>query len=707
MIVFANLRRSITIIAILSITAIAAASIYFSVREYQRLYTESAGRDLDALAANLSSDLIPILAGDSDFFEATNILLRLDQYQNTRFAAVMDANRKPVAQYIGTSLTTRANRDAAGVEAERERFFAMAMALAPGITQYREELFVSKRIGDDALPLGTLVIATGLSEALGGSTQRLLSSVVPLAIIATVLIASLIMYLLGRLLNPLQALSEFTQRIRTSRDYSLQSPVTGTREITALTASFNSMMRDIHSEMETNKRQTQLLLEQQEQMERLASFDSLTGLSNRQFLMQTLRRSLATAKRLDTDFCVLFLDLDGFKGINDSYGHETGDKLLVEVGRDIRAELREADLVARLGGDEFLVVLDQQPEIGEAVGTAERLLKATIRPREVDGWKLIIGASIGIATARGAGYELSELMIHADVAMYRSKLAGKGRYTIFEKSMAEDEQRQLAIAHAIAPAIENDDLELHYQPKVSAAGEVVSFEALLRWRNEVFGTTTPGALIAIAEKSGQIRKITAWVLDRCCRDLPRLRQRAGEQVTLALNLSVHDLRDHDLSEQIASAFARHAADPAAFEFEITESAYLENLDRANATFGRLRAMGCSIALDDFGTGYSSLAYLSKIRIDVLKIDKQFVDRLGDSERDSLLTRTIIQMARQLELKTVAEGVETPEQARFLIENGCDMLQGFYFGYPASIDNLELVPPHSPLSSLPLEARNGA
>lgn len=682
-----SLRTSITAIAAAAVVLVASATVYLASAEYRALYRESAAATLDALSENLGSDLVPILADTPDLFEVTSVLLRLDQYRHVRFALVLDRDYRLITQYVGASITDSDSPDA---EATQERLAALAAgarAMDTGVGREGQRLLAMKRVGDPALPLGYLLISTDLSRALGDSTARLLGSVIPLAV-ATIAIALVVLVpLLSRLFRPLQALQDFTRRVRSSQDYGLQAPVQGTHEVSDLTADFNSMLREINHEIEKNRRQNELLRIQRGQMEALANFDALTGLSNRQFVMQTLRLALASAKREERDFAVLFLDLDGFKAVNDNYGHDIGDRLLESVSERLRAQLRESDLVARLGGDEFLIVLDQQPDTDAAARTAQRLIAAIEEPQLIDRWRIRVGASIGIATAATAGYDLSELMIHADVAMYRSKQLGKGRHTLFLPSMAADEQRRLRIAAGIVPAIERDELALHYQPKVDTGGRVVGFEALLRWRSAELGPLPPDEFIPIAERSGHIQKLSRWVVTRACRDLRQLQAAVGSHIHIALNLSAHDLRDRTLPSEIGAIFHTQGVDPRRFELEITETAYLPNFEIATDILQELRALGCSITLDDFGTGFSSLGYLTRLKIDSLKIDRQFVENLAESERDRLLAGTIVEMAGQLGMSTVAEGVETAAQAQFLIDAGCDMLQGYFYARPLSLETI--------------------
>ena len=271
--------------------------------------------------------------------------------------------------------------------------------------------------------------------------------------------------------------------------------------------------------------------------------------------------------------------------------------------------------------------------------------------------------------------------------MYRSKTAGRSTHTVFIPEMMEDNKRKLLIANSIASAIKNDEFAVYYQGKVSPNETTVGYKALLRWSSDSLGFVSPAEFIPIAEQSGKILPITKWVLERVCKDFKQLCGLNNSEVTISVNLSAHDIKNLQLVNFIKNLFIKYSVDPRLIEFEVTESAYLENLDMANEFLTQLRDIGSSVALDDFGTGYSSLGYLTQINLNTLKIDKQFVDNLNVSERSTLITKTIIEMAKQLKLQICAEGVETREQAAFLIESGCHQLQGFLFAKPTSLELL--------------------
>ena len=349
--------------------------------------------------------------------------------------------------------------------------------------------------------------------------------------------------------------------------------------------------------------------------------------------------------------------------------------------------LRDGDLFARLGGDEFLVLPDRDVTTDQAQSLATRLITAFDEPFELRGLSLTVGLSVGIATASDAGYDLSELMSNADLAMYRSKARGRGSYTLFTPDMVESHKRKLHLANGIEQGISNDEFVVYYQVKVNNEGNVIGVEALIRWQHPEFGLVMPNEFIPIAEQGGKITAITRWVIKRVCIDMPDLKQWATSPFRASINLSGHDLRSSQLFDYIYNTFKLYDINPENIEFEVTESAYLENFTLSNKFFRRIGNMGCAIALDDFGTGYSSLSYLTQINIDTLKVDRQFVMEIQTSERSRLVTGAIIDLAKRLSLSVCAEGIENLEQWNYLREHGCDNVQGFMFSKPIPLSEL--------------------
>jgi diguanylate cyclase (GGDEF)-like protein len=414
--------------------------------------------------------------------------------------------------------------------------------------------------------------------------------------------------------------------------------------------------------------------------------DSLTGLPNRALLLDRLEVALARAEREDQPVSVLFLDLDGFKVVNDSLGHVAGDRLLIDVARRLSGCLRRGDTAARIGGDEFAILLADIGNPDRAPRVAERVIAALGEPFTVLGREVFVSASIGIAHGQN---DAQNLLRNADVAMYRAKRSGEaGAYATFEPSMHAAVVERLEIEADLRRAIERNELVLHYQPIVElVSGRVVGLEALLRWTHPRRGLVMPFEFIPLAEETGLIVDLGRWVLHEACRQAARWRNdpQTGRP-WVSVNLSGLQLLDGSLDAEVAAALADSGLDAAGLTLEITETVLVQDVAAAVDRLEILRALGVSIAIDDFGTGYSSLRYIRRFPADVLKIAKPFVDGLHD-ESDAALVRTIIALADSLGLRTVAEGVEDREQLARLCDLGCALGQGYLFARPLAPEDV--------------------
>jgi diguanylate cyclase (GGDEF)-like protein len=560
----------------------------------------------------------------------------------------------------------------------------------PGAHYFDTFVVTVAAIDFDSSDKHALIVVSDTSQPLQSARANLFWGLTPFLALITAVFMLVTIWLLGRVTSPLLKLCEFTRKVEEEGDYSLRIEAQGSQEFRQLEHNINRLMDTISSELAKNERNTKDLLVQQKAMAKLANYDSLTGLPNRQFVMDNLKFDLARAKRAQQNISLLFFDLDGFKHVNDTLGHETGDNLLIAVAKRVQQVLREGDLIARLGGDEFLIVPDRSlaNSTHEAVELSRRLLKAFEQAFEVENVDLQVGLSIGIANADQANYELNELVSNADIAMYRSKANGRGRYTIFSPDMVGDNKRKLLISNSIMTSLEAGHFRLVFQPKVSASGSLNGFEALMRWHHPSLGEISPNDFIPIAESGGNIHALTHWLLDNVCQQVKALVDLTHDKIKVSLNLSAHDLHNQELFSKISESLSRHHLSAKYLEIEVTESALLESFVVSNSLFKKLSSLGCSIALDDFGTGYSSLSYLTQMRIDKLKIDRQFVQKLDSSERSRLVTRTIIDLAKRLDLDTCAEGIENEAQQEYLLNYGCNEFQGFYYGEPQPIDSLE-------------------
>jgi diguanylate cyclase (GGDEF)-like protein/PAS domain S-box-containing protein len=458
----------------------------------------------------------------------------------------------------------------------------------------------------------------------------------------------------------------------------------GERSLYALTMRDIAMRRRVEAQ----------LLEKQQHLDHLAHHDQLTGLPNRLFLAAHLPGAIEEAQRTGSMLAILFLDLDRFKHINDSRGHETGDKLLKAVAQRIRATTRTDDIVVRMGGDEFIVVLKSVATAEQINETASRVTEALGAPVLIDGRTLVTTASIGVSLFPRDGSTMGELLRQSDTAMYQAKDRGRNNFQLFSPVMERKLKERIAIESSLRTALQSRQLDVHYQPIVDIASHrVVALEALLRWRHPAHGFVPPDRFIAVAEETGLIVPIGEFVLERAIEDAARWRGSGGTVVPIAVNISAVQLQRSDLAATIARLTRTHHVSASMLQLELTESALFErregrNGDSSQDAIARLRELGTRIAIDDFGTGYSSLSYLKSWRVDYLKIDRSFVRDLVTDMSDLAIVEAIMAMAKHLNIEVVAEGIEGWQQLEKLRQLGCPYAQGFLFARPVPFEQCQ-------------------
>ncbi|HZQ98024.1 MAG TPA: EAL domain-containing protein [Chloroflexota bacterium] len=424
--------------------------------------------------------------------------------------------------------------------------------------------------------------------------------------------------------------------------------------------------------------------ELERQLAHQAFHDVLTGLPNRALFVDRLDHALVRAGRRHASVAVLFLDLDRFKVVNDSLGHDVGDNLLVAVAQRLRGCVRSGDTVARLGGDEFTVLLEDIAAAADAGQVAERIMAAMQAPFELAGHELCISASIGIAVSGGHGVRPDDLLRDADAALYRSKSRGKARYEVFDASMQARALERLRLENELRHGIDRGDLRVHYQPMVRlATGRIAAVEALVRWEHPERGFIPPGDFIPLAEESSLILPLSRWVLAEACRQASQWRGGGRDQpaIGVSVNLSLRQFQHPSLVDEVAAALHASGLEPRRLTLEITEGMMMEAAEAASAILGDLKALGVRLAIDDFGTGYSSLGYLKRFPIDQLKIDRSFVAGLGRDPEDTAIVHAVVRLAHTLGLEVTAEGIETAAQLEALRATGCEHGQGYYFARP--------------------------
>jgi diguanylate cyclase (GGDEF)-like protein len=420
----------------------------------------------------------------------------------------------------------------------------------------------------------------------------------------------------------------------------------------------------------------------EERLSHIAHHDQLTGLANRVLLSERLSQSLSRARRHSALVAVFFLDLDRFKAINDTLGHDAGDELLREVARRLRGSVRETDTVARLGGDEFAVVLEELVRAEEATLLAQRVLNSFATPFRLSCGEVGTSTSIGIALFPHNGTGVEELLKCADSAMYRAKSTGRDNYQFFSEELHAQAVRQVQLESELRVAIDDEQFVVHFQPQVTLDnGRVVGVEALVRWRKPGGKLVLPGEFVAVLEDAGMVTTVGEWVLRRTCAQVCAWNSSSALRLRASVNISARQFEDANFVEVVKRTLGDYGLRGSDLELEITESVLMRDTERTQHTFEELRALGVRIAIDDFGTGYSSLAYLKRFPIDTLKIDRSFIENVTSDHNGAELASAVIALGRTLSLDVVAEGVETTEQLEFLRKHKCDAAQGYLIGKP--------------------------
>lgn len=422
-----------------------------------------------------------------------------------------------------------------------------------------------------------------------------------------------------------------------------------------------------------------------------ATHDTLTGLPNRALFVDRLGQALSLAERNGSEVAVAFLDLDNFKYINDSLGHQTGDEVIRAIAQRLQDCLRESDTVSRLGGDEFVLLLQGlQADNGQVTATLSRILAEVGQPLKAGHHELNMTCSLGISLYPQDGSDVDTLLKHADAAMYQAKHVGRNNFQFFTASLNQRARDRLDLEHSLRHAVEREEFILHYQPKIDLrSGNIVGAESLIRWKGPR-GLVPPARFIPVAEETGSIESIGEWVLERACRQARLWQERGLHPFTVAINFSPRQFSNSRLPQLVEAMLRRTNVDPRMIEIEITESCLAQEPDKFIGKLSALKAIGLQLSIDDFGTGYSSMAYLKSFPLDRLKVDRTFISGLSGSPRDQAIFKAILALGHNLGLRVVAEGVETSEQYYFLRDAGCDEVQGYFFSMPVPAADLDLL-----------------
>ncbi|HEX7965742.1 MAG TPA: EAL domain-containing protein [Gammaproteobacteria bacterium] len=428
----------------------------------------------------------------------------------------------------------------------------------------------------------------------------------------------------------------------------------------------------------------------EEEMRRLANYDHLTGLPNRTLFLDRMEQSLARARRSRKPMALLFIDVDRFKSVNDSLGHNVGDQMLYQIGQRLLECVRTSDTVARLGGDEFTVIIEDCNEPQSVTLTCERILSSLSESMLLEGTEVNLGASIGVSMYPGDGTTVQALLQNADSAMYKAKERGRNNYQFFTQDMHAKAMQRLSSENALRRALKHNEMVLHYQPQFDIReGGVVGVEALVRWQDPEIGLVPPGEFIQLAEETGLIVPLGQWVLEEACRQVGLwYKSSRAKRLHVAVNLSVRQFTMQNLKRVVEDALMASGLPPSALQFEITESLIMQDVKASIRILEDLKSLGVRIALDDFGTGHSSLMYIKHLPVDIIKIDRAFVQGIATNEYDAAIARVILTLADRLKFRVIAEGVETVEQMKQLAAEGCHLMQGFLFSPPLPADQCD-------------------
>ncbi|BFM07956.1 bifunctional diguanylate cyclase/phosphodiesterase [Halioxenophilus aromaticivorans] len=569
--------------------------------------------------------------------------------------------------------------------------------LSNGQGEYQGLLYQQLAIALDQDNIGSILLLADLSQWRHQQYDRLLTvfSLFILALLGALFIAS---RLQNFVTQPLISLAKTVRTITKSKDYRLRAQVLSKDEIGLLASDFNQMLDQIQLRDESLrlaqeqleekvKERTQELQILTKELQHQAHHDALTGLANRTHFDERLRTSIAGVNDTGAGFSVMFLDLDRFKMVNDTLGHDVGDALLVAIAQRLKACLGAEDTLARLGGDEFAVLLNDANH-AHTQTIATQLLTQVCNPVEVNGYNLQMSTSIGVAMVPKDGSDVATILKNADTAMYHSKESGRNRVTFFNQDMNLRLERRLLLENHLRDAIEQKQLSVHYQAKWSCAEHrLIGVEALVRWFHPTLGEVSPEEFVPLAEECGVIVDIDRYVMNYACQDLLALHTMGFTDLQLSVNFSPRHFSQPDTAKAVAEILHTTGFPGARLELEITESLLGPDTEDIYEQLQAIHALGVEISIDDFGRAYSSLSRIKQLPLHTLKIDRDFIRDLGQDADDETLVVTIITMAHNLNLKVVAEGIETEAQYRFVVENNCDLVQGFLFSRPVEFSQL--------------------
>lgn len=648
-------KFTLTVLTILACTMAANTlySLYTATRFHEKQLVER-GRALGRLISLVSPEAIL----GFDFLLLNEYTRQVSAQPDVVYGVILSPKGSPLSAYIDDSDPfVRARINATGS--------TDVTRLLQELDRQPELIRLEFPIVHNDVELGRFLVGMSKQSLHAESRRQLAFQIIALTALVIFLCAAIYLAFRVNVLFPIQALISASRNV--GRGQYTRVDVKSEDELGQLARAFNAMAEEVRRE--------------QAKLHRQANFDTLTGLPNRLMAMDRINQAINRARRTSQRFALFFIDLDNFKSVNDSLGHAVGDELLVATGSRVQAILRDADTVARLGGDEFLVLVPDVVNELQAEEIAERLVRTISQPQTLSGRKVVARCSIGIVVFPDNGDTAAALMANADNAMYQAKASGHGSAIFFTEDMNTRLHQRMQMEQDLNQALELGQLALHFQPIYDAAARRHrGAEVLLRWQHPERGSVGPAEFIPLAEATGQIVAIGDWVLEQACRKWSQWHRAGLGPDFLAINISRVQFRKR-FARRLGELMTTYEIPPHALELEITESVLLDDHHHVAEELNSLRAIGVTLSLDDFGTGYSSLSYLKRFRFDVLKIDRSFVSGLPDKPEDVLLVKAILAMAKGLDLKVVAEGVESDDQLLFLSAQGCDYVQGYLLANP--------------------------
>lgn len=678
-----SIRWKLTLIMMIAccITLLVATGAYFT-KEATGLFREQRG-EMVALANIIGTNVLSALLFD-DQKAADDTIAPLRIRRNILAAYVFDGRGRLFSRYVaaGHDLSSFPLERLPSAARDQEVRAVVQRLAAESMNTFSMHEYASlvAPIRDEQQEVGTLVLLA--DNRLLFRQLRTTLGAAALITLGSFGLAWLISSRLQQVIShPILQLAGSMQRVSDTKDFSIRVERSSNDEIGKLITGFNQMLEEIED-------RNLALVQRQEHLHQLAHFDPLTGLPNRTLYYDRLSQALHYAKRHSKVLSVMFIDLDHFKDINDTFGHRCGDLLLTLVANRLSEIKRECDTLARLGGDEFTIFVQNIGSLANTELLAQKILDMLEAPFKLEEKDVFISCSIGISNFPDDGETVDELLMHADIAMYHAKEAGKNTFRFFKREMNQESTERMALQTDLRHALSKGEFLLHFQPKLDLESNRISgFEALIRWQHPRLGLLSPTVFIPMAEQNGFIIPISDWVLLQACRQAKAWQDQGLGSFKMAVNLSASHFKRNTVTSSVQQALELSGLEPSLLEIELTESVLLQNNQSMIDTLQELKQLGVSLSIDDFGTGYSSLSYLHRFPIDSLKIDRSFVSSMGESEDNLAIVIAIIAMGRSLRLQVIAEGVETESQLMLLRERGCHVIQGYLLSRPLAADDL--------------------